>query len=175
MEVILQVLGVVTQGIQQLVGHRLPGHIVSLLDFQLSLPPFSLGSILDFSSLSAWLGSSTYLDSPAASQHISPFVALDRARAYDEEAVSLALEFQGLVITVRGSPASSLDFVQRLASSTGSTGIASGPPASSFASASVSNISSQASETRASIEASFPTCPAHLCCSASRDFFWLDK
>lgn len=38
-------------------------HIVSLLDFQLSLPSFSLGSILDFSSLSAWLGSSTYLDS----------------------------------------------------------------------------------------------------------------
>ena len=92
-----------------------------------------------------------------------------------EEAVSLALEFQGLVITVRGSPASSLDFVQRLASSTGSTGIASGPPASSFASASVSGISSQASDTRASIEASFPTCPAHLCCSASRDFFWLEK
>ena len=96
----------------------------------------------------------------------------------DDEELNLALEFQGLQISIRGSPDRAASFVQRLATDLGrettdlpDTGGYRNQvrPAPSVAPSSASWQEVEAPqtpprrETRASIEASFPTCPPHLC------------
>ena len=75
-----------------------------------------------------------------------------------EEEINLAIEFQGLSITVKGPVNSSLDFVRRLS---GSDRDAQSSVAhhDSFESAPAS---SQRAETRADIEASFAPCPVSV-------------
>ena len=88
----------------------------------------------------------------------------------DDEEVNLALEFEGLSISVRGSSSAAVDFVRRISSSSPAPSVISVPPASSFSH--VSSVPSaspvSASETRASIEASFPDCPVSCLRLASR-------
>ena len=63
----------------------------------------------------------------------------------DPEVIELSLQLAGLSITVRGSPARAVDFVRELAAAS---------------EASVQSLTSSG-DTRASLLASFPACPAH--------------
>lgn len=80
----------------------------------------------------------------------------------DEDVVNLSLEFEGLFITVSGPAENSVRFLRRLgregtSGSSGHHGEVGG-----------SSGSRSATETRASIEASFAACPAHILALASQ-------
>ena len=87
------------------------------------------------------------------------------------EVVELSVEFSGLSISIRGSPSSASRFVQGLADQSAqhsSTSISSVPPVGSAPSEAYSapavpvpSPSSSTPETRASILASFPSCPRY--------------
>ena len=74
--------------------------------------------------------------------------------------VSLALEFEGLSITVHGPVTSSVDFIRRL------TGSSAAVPES--VPAPVPHVPSAPADTRASVESSFPVCPVSVLSLASR-------
>ena len=78
----------------------------------------------------------------------------------DGEELRLALEFQGLQISVRGPVDRALEFVERL-SDRGSVRSAASSAAESLPRSATSGAPSVV-ETRASIEASFDQCPDHL-------------
>ena len=81
-----------------------------------------------------------------------------------EEEIELAVQFEGLSISVRGPVNTSLDFVRRLSGS--SPGAPSLSASHEVSRASTS--SAAAAETRASIEASFDPCPARVLVLSSR-------
>ena len=78
----------------------------------------------------------------------------------DDEAIELEVEFRGLQISVRGN-SSALDFVRRL-STEGAPDVASSAASAASWEEVGGGGSSHPTETRASIEASFPHCPRHL-------------
>ena len=80
-----------------------------------------------------------------------------------DDVVELALEFQGLQISVRGSSSASLEFVRRVSElhNPPVRTVFSAPPASSWSVVSSPRAETR-QETRASIEAGFPDLPAHL-------------
>ena len=88
----------------------------------------------------------------------------------DDEEVNLALEFEGLSISVCGSSSATVDFVRRISSSSPTLSVTSAPPSLSFSYIFFVPFASpvSASETRASIEASFPDYPVSCLRLASR-------
>ena len=83
----------------------------------------------------------------------------------DDEDLSLALEFQGLQISVREPLGRALEFVERL--SERSSGRASSVTGTESSARPQAAGTPERIETRDSIEASFPDCPSHLLLLAS--------
>ena len=156
-----------------------PVHPIAVLQpFPRSWLLTSLDFCLDL--LWAWWVSSIYLDflDPPGSIHLALSVPLRplclafrgtcMSTSPDPELVELALEFEGLSITVRGAPTAATNFVQGLQrgsahhSAAASTGYQSptGTGARDGAPSSAASPTPAAFETRDSILASFPACPA---------------
>lgn len=83
----------------------------------------------------------------------------------DSEVIELSLQLAGLSITVRGSPSRAVDFVRELADSPPVSQASHGYP-SAPSEASVQSFTSSG-DTRGSLLASFPACPAHWITRAS--------
>ena len=81
----------------------------------------------------------------------------------DSEVVELSLQLSGLSITVRGSPSRAAEFVRGLSDQPSSPAAHHGYPASQRGSPapSVASWVTSSIETRCSIAAEFPACPAH--------------
>lgn len=97
-----------------------------------------------------------------------PDICMSQTPTPDNDVVELALDFAGLSITVRGSSDSATSFVRGLASGSPSAASSINPPSTSgysavtpAASSATPALSLPVTETRSSIEESFPPVPAN--------------